>query len=193
MDAEGPDLEVLLRRLTDCPREFLGLAAGKATGADLRAIVCDALRPMMRDSPPELNKTALAAAVAGPIARQTVVSIVCWLIRDDWFVTQPRLSRTWWSLLESDELTRLAALVKPEKLVDDADRREELARIVLRLLGLRPRGETVAQAADRLTTLDSVERDRVLRATAAAEKRAREVREAMARAKAQDAASRYGE
>ncbi len=46
---------------------------------------------------------------------------------------------------------------------------------------------------DRLNTLDSVERKRILEATLAAEKRAREVREAMARAKAQESASRYGE
>jgi hypothetical protein len=44
-----------------------------------------------------------------------------------------------------------------------------------------------------MTTLDSVERQRILRKTLAAEKRAREIREAMARAKAQESASRYGE
>jgi hypothetical protein len=44
-----------------------------------------------------------------------------------------------------------------------------------------------------LNSLDSAERDRVLRAVAAAERRAREIREAMARKQAQEAANRYGE
>jgi hypothetical protein len=41
--------------------------------------------------------------------------------------------------------------------------------------------------------LDSAERQRVLKAAAKAERRAQEIREAMARAAAQDAANRYGE
>jgi hypothetical protein len=84
-------------------------------------------------------------------------------------------------------------LVQPSKFVHDADRREEWVRQCLAQLGLRPQGESAAQAADRLTMLDSSERDRVLRATATAERRAREIREAMALKKAQESASRYGE
>jgi hypothetical protein len=42
-------------------------------------------------------------------------------------------------------------------------------------------------------SLNSIERERILKETAAAEKRAREVREAMARIKAQESVSRYTE
>jgi hypothetical protein len=68
-----------------------------------------------------------------------------------------------------------------------------LVRRLLHELDLRPAGETAAQAADRLQTLDSAERERVLREAAKAERRAQAVRDAMARAAAQDAANRYGE
>jgi hypothetical protein len=51
----------------------------------------------------------------------------------------------------------------------------------------------LATASDRLASLNSIERKRILQETADAEKRAREIREAMAAAKAQEAASRYGE
>jgi hypothetical protein len=95
--------------------------------------------------------------------------------------------------LSSNGWKRLVELVRPEKFISDPDRREELVRSCLAQCGLRPQGETQSQAADRLTTLDSAERDRVLRATAAAERRAREIREAMARKQAQESASRYGE
>ena len=112
-----------------------------------------------------------------------LISVVCWLLGDEWFLRQAASSApAIWKLLASDDLSRLAGLIRAEKFVSDADRREELVRTLPAPFGAAARqGETAAQAADRLTTLDSAERDRVLRATAAAERRAREIREAMAR------------
>jgi hypothetical protein len=193
MTDEGPQLETLLHRLSECPGEFLEVASGKKDdGIDVIAVVCDHMRRMSSE-PPELKADVLDELRGGTPARQALVSVACWLLHDDWFLSRPELAAGMWKLLISDELTRLSALIRPEKFVSDPDRREELVRVCLRALGLRPQGETLAQAADRLTTLDSAERDRVLRATAAAERRAREVREAMAKKKAQEAASRYGE
>jgi len=73
------------------------------------------------------------------------------------------------------------------------DRREELVRVLLASIDVRPAGETIEQSFDRKATLDSVERSKVMQATIAAEKRAREIREAMARKAALESASRYGE
>jgi len=193
MTDEGPQLETLLHRLTECPGEFLMVHAGKKDdGIDVIAVVCDHMRRMSPD-PPELNADMLDELRGGTPARLALVSVACWLLHDEWFLSRPELATGMWKLLLSDEFTRLSMLIKPEKCASDPDRREELVRVCLRGLGLRPKGETASQAADRLTTLDSAERDRVLRATAAAERRAREVREAMAKKKAQEAASRYGE
>ena len=86
----------------------------------------------------------------------------------------------------------MAALVRAEQFVDDPDRREELSRAALAALGLGRSGETEPQARDRRTTLDSVERHAVLQKTRAAEERARQVREAMARKAAREAAASYG-
>jgi hypothetical protein len=194
MNTEGPPLEPLLHRLTDCPAEFLDVV-GKDNpgGVEVVAIVCDLLRTLTPDDPPELESSFLAAIRQRKPAQLTLISIICWLLSDPWFLGQPDLPPLMWKLLMSDTLARLAGLVRTDKFVNDADRREELVRTCLAQLGLRPAGESAAQAADRLTTLDSCERDRVLRATAAAERRAREIREAMARKKAQESASRYGE
>ena len=194
MNTEGPPLEPLLHRLTDCPTEFLEVA-GKdhPGGVEVVAIVCDLLRTVTPDNPPELEVRHLAAIRQRTPAELTLISITCWLLSDPWFLGQPHLPPLMWRLLVSDTLARLAGLVRTDTFVKDADRREELVRTCLAQLGLRPAGESAAQAADRLTTLDSCERDRVLRATAAAERRAREIREAMARKRAQEAASRYGE
>ena len=73
----------------------------------------------------------------------------------------------------------------------DGDRREELVRLCLSELGIRPAGETVDEATDRLNTLDSVERVNVVRKTRKAEARARKIREEMARKRAEEAAARY--
>jgi hypothetical protein len=51
-------------------------------------------------------------------------------------------------------------------------------------------GESASEAADRLQQVDSVQRRRVLQAAAERERRAREVREAMARKAAEEAAAK---
>lgn len=191
MKHEGPDLAGLLHRLAECPAEFLQAGTGEK-GSDAIAIVCDQMRAMTPTEPPELSP-ALVEIRAGSASGMKVLAVACWLLHDPWFLGRPELAPGMWSLLASPKLTKLASLVKPDAFVNDPDRREELTRLCLQLLGLRPRGESAAVAADRLTSLDSVERDRVLRGTAAAERRAREVRAAMAAAKAQESASRYGE
>ena len=194
MNVEGPSLEPLLQRLSDCPAEFLDVA-GKAnpSSVDVVAIVCDLMRTLTPDDPPELESSHLAAIRKRTVKGRTLIAITCWLLSDPWFLGRPHLSPLMWKLLASETLARIAGLVRPDQFVNDADRREELVRTCLAQLGLRPAGESAAQAADRLTTLDSSERERVLRATAAAERRAREIREAMARNRAQESASRYGE
>jgi hypothetical protein len=92
--------------------------------------------------------------------------------------------------LLSNGLLELAKLNKAPQFVTDPDRREELVRMTLNQLGLRPQGETVAQAQDRLITLSTTERQRVLRAARAAEERAREIRTAMATQAAREAADK---
>ncbi len=183
MTQAGPQLDRLLHRLADCPSDFL-LSPSEI---HVIALACDHFR-------------ALGLAVPGPLQSrsreftgesQRIVPIVLWLLRDDWFVARPELGEATWRLLQSDSLTQLAKLVAPEAVVNDSDRREELVRLCLKGLDLLPEGESAAQAADRLTTLDSVERERVIRQTRQAEARAKELRAAMARQRAEEAAARY--
>jgi len=56
---------------------------------------------------------------------------------------------------------------------------------------VRPAGETAAQAQDRLAAVSSGERLRVIEAARLAEERAREIREALARKAAQEAADKW--
>lgn len=194
MRSEGPLLETLVHRLAECPPEFWETCAISHNGPEglyqLRAIVCDHFRSMRPDFE--------AASFVEKLTAQTphhggLLAVVAWLLHDPWFTSRVELVAAMQKLFCSKRLEQLAEMLGPEQFVQDPDRREELARVCLAELKLRPAGESEAQAADRMATLDSVERQRILKKTLAAEKRAREIREAMAQARAQESASRYGE
>jgi hypothetical protein len=119
-----------------------------------------------------------------------LVLIACWLLHDPWFREQGRFGPTAADFLTGG-LTQLASLAQAANFISDPDRREELARLALRDLGLRPAGESPAQAQDRLATLSTAERQRVMAAARQAEERARQVREAMAKQAAEEAAAQY--
>ncbi len=165
MQLEGPMLESLTRRLAETPEDFLAEPRIGQTGrTHVTAVVGDLLR--LLGASPEASQLA-------PFAGSDV--------RRD----RNRLAR----LLdaEASELAQVAA----RQFVTDPDRREELARVALARLGFRPAGETLAQAQDRLTTLNSAERARVMQAAQAAEQRARQIREALARKAAQESADKW--
>jgi hypothetical protein len=147
-----------------------------------------------RSAPPILSPERRADPALGDARlernRFAVTLILCWLLSDDWFRKIKPGTEKLLSLLDG-EAAQLASQVAPRKFVTDPDRREELARVALAGLGFRPAGETLAQAQDRLTTLNSTERARVLQAARAAEERARKVREALARKAAQESADKW--
>lgn len=195
MEREGPPLEALTRRLTETPADFLAEPrVGKRGEVDVAAVVWDLFRSLGSVAPADM---ASKFRPAGPKAaehrnRLRLVLVACWLLHDEWFRGKKELAEPVWDLLTA-ALERLEGYLDADRVLTDPDRREELVRRALADLGLRPAGETKAQAADRLQTLDSAERERVLRDAAAAERRAQEIREAMAKAAAQETANRYGE
>src|SRR6185369_6909824 len=122
--------------------------------------------------------------------RLSVTLLLCWLLSDEWFRPLHLRSGAVLELL-GNGATELGTQVPSQKFVTDPDRREELARLALARLGYRPAGETEAQAQDRLTSLSSVERSRVLNASRVAEERARKIREALARKAAEESADKF--
>jgi hypothetical protein len=191
MNEEGPLLEALTHRLSECPGDFLDEPrAGKKGTVDVAAVVCDHLRAMgfAPEGRIDLGRV-LHAGDRASANRLRLIAVACWLLHDEWFLKRPDLGPRMADLL-IEGLDGLAGVVRAEAAIGDPDRREELVRVCLARLGLRPRGESGIQAADRLTALDSAERARVVRATREAEARAREVREAMARRAAEEAAAK---
>ncbi|HET7463534.1 MAG TPA: hypothetical protein VFJ82_19935 [Longimicrobium sp.] len=192
MEREGPVLETLTRRLAETPEDFLAEPRiGEAGRVHTAAVVGDLLRDL-GGSVESLDLARFRGANASRDRnRLSLALVLCWLLADDWFRRAAPPSPALLELL-GDQAAELAEQSAAGKFVTDPDRREELARLALARLGYRPAGETRAQAQDRLTTLSSAERARVLRAAREAEQRAREIREALIRKAAEEAADKWG-
>lgn len=195
MNEEGPQLEVLTRRLAECPAEFLAEPRiGLSGQVSVAAVVADLLHDLGGPSLAQAQAEALQPRNAQQAAAQrnwlSLVLVSAWLLHDPWFREAQRFGPMAADFLAT-QLMEVAGLTQAPKFVTDPDRREELARLCLRGLGLRPAGETQAQAADRLATISTAERKRVLAAARLAEERARVIREAMAKKAAEEAAAQY--
>lgn len=190
-----PTIDALARRLSECPPEFLAepRLQGKGNGVRVAAVVADLLEALGAKAGQGLTAAEAegwekAKPAERNFARLTLVA--CWLCHDAWVradqVHAPGVKEF---LLRG--LAPLAALVNADLFVTDPDRREELARSMLAALQLRPQGETDSQASDRLRSLSTVERAKVVAETRAQQERARKLREQMASGAARQAASRY--
>lgn len=195
MQHEGPILESLTRRLAECPPDFL--AEPKRPGGqgqvEVAAVVSDLLESL-GGSPltaPGLFAYPGASEVNAHRNRLRLVLVGAWLLNAPELRGVPKAAERAREWLGS-QLGELAAYVNAEALVADPDRREEFVRLGLYALDVRPAGESLEQAMDRLATLSSVERARVVKRAQEAERRAREVREEMARKAAEEAAASWG-
>lgn len=191
MDREGPLLETLTRRLADTPAEFLDEPRIAAAGTvRVAALVHDVLRLHGH----LIDTAALRRFVSGNAAtdrnRLMLVQVATWLLADDWFVAA-RGSRAQLLQVLDTMAAELAVGAPADRFVYDPERREELVRTALARLGYRPAGESVAEAADRLSSISGTERARLLEASRGAEERARAIREALAKKAAAESADKW--
>jgi hypothetical protein len=181
MNREGPLLETLTRHLAECPADFLAEPRIGTSGAvNVAAVVSDVVRDL-GGSPltPEQAAVFQSKNQKRDRNRLRLVLVGCWLLHTEWFREQKTLAGlAYWFL--SSGLDELAELTQAQEFIVDPDRREELARLCLKGLGLRPAHESEAQAQDRLATLNTAERQRVIAAARLAEERASDIRRKMA-------------
>jgi hypothetical protein len=197
---EGPLLAQLTRRLAETPPEMLAEPAmADRPGVEVGAVAGDVLRALGLEQP-DAWLVALHPQTDNKVVRNflRVTLIASWLLADPWFRGRSagEKAQEWLR----DGLSELAGLTGADAFVKDEERREELARLALRALGFTPHGETDAQAQDRLESISSIERKRVIEAARKAnaharllrareEERARQVREEMQRKAAAAAAA----
>ena len=187
----GPQLERLTRRLAETPPDFLDEPKiGTSGRVFVPALVNDLLARYGRRT-----STGSLARFRGKDAqadrnRLALTMIVVWLLSDD-VLTSAHVAPEEILRLLDESVGELAPQMAAKKYVEDPERREELARLALARLNLRPAGETLAQATDRLAALSQTERRRLLEASRAAEARARGIREALVKKRAEDSADKW--
>lgn len=186
----GPPLERLTRRLIDTPREFLDPPRTGGSGqVAVAALVADLLAMHGgRASLPELSPFRPEAGASA--AYLSLVAVATWWLADEGLLTKP-IPQTKLVGLLVGPVADLAREAPATRYVDEPERREEFTRVLLERLGLVPEGETAAQALDRLASVSSLERRRLLEASRAAEERARAIREALARKAAEESADKW--
>jgi len=190
--SKAPLLDSLTRRLAETPAVFLTEPRiGQHGRLELPALVTDLLLAVGGDLLTLAQAAAYAPQAKGQRNQARLRAICCWLLHAEDFQRRPELIAPITALLQSG-LAELAGLIDAERFVTDPERREELVRLVLARLGLRPAGESEHQAADRLSALDSVERERVLSATRARKEatRARQLKQQMEARQAREAAAK---
>ena len=187
----GPPLERLIHRLAETPDEFLDepRIAGQGRVA-VAALVHDLAAGLGR----RLDGQALArfdgTTRTADRNRLMLTALSVWLLSDDWFAGQGLVLTQLLALL-GETLAGLAQAAPADRYASDPERREELARTVLAAFDFSPEGETAEQAADRLTAVSGTERRRLLDASREAELRARAVREALVRKRAEESADKW--
>lgn len=190
MNREGPQIELLLQQIAGTPQDFLlEPLIGNVGIIHVDAIIHDTLLKFGVPSGlyPEFNQ----AQNRTERNRYSIASILAWFLSDSWFIEQKITPQTIYDLIQTLS-TELTSHVAASDCVNEPERREELARLVLSRLEYRPKGETVEQAQDRLTTISSVERARVIDASRKAQERSKAIREALAKKAAEEAADKWG-
>ncbi|MEO5343866.1 MAG: hypothetical protein H7842_11100 [Gammaproteobacteria bacterium SHHR-1] len=195
----APLLHALTRHLAETPAPFLAEPRlGRHGQLYLPALVSDLLL-LLGGAPLSVEQAAAFSPKDKTQRNQArLLAICCWLLYAEELraalAQQPeRLTLLTERLrLGPGELAELAGLIDAERFISEAERREELARRVLAWLQLRPAGESEHQAADRLSALDSIERERVLSQARARKEaaKARQLKKQMAEQQAREAAAK---
>lgn len=187
MSGSGIELERLTRRLADTPGDFLAVPR---TGVDGQLHVAALVNDVAARLGGRLPAAELARFTDGDANFLSVAAILAWLLADEAFATAAPARQALTGLLGS-AAAELAHTTKAVRFVTDPERREELARVALARLELLPAGETPTQATDRLAAISGPERRRLIEAARAAEIRAGQIRKALARKAAEEAADKW--
>ena len=191
--AAGPTTQELAHRLAECPQDFLAPPRILETGSvHTAALVSDVFLAMGRNVLDGKEAAAIgdsAGTMRKRVNRLRMIQVACWLLGHDWFAGKTDLCAKAFAFL-NDGMDELAYFVDAAMFVTDQDRREELARLLLAAMDLVPAGETETQANDRLVSVNSVARHKVIQETKKAEDRARKIREELAKKAAKEAAAK---
>jgi hypothetical protein len=191
-----PPLAEWLRWMREMPGAFRGEPQGigpPAGSVRVRAVVADLWETLTGSAAEESWLAAFepTACDARERNRLRFVLAACHLLwqpffKEGWLAARSEHSRQLGAFLVQT-VSVLAGVASADSLAKDEERCEELVRRAIGAFGLRLPGESAAQAKDRLTQVDSVERRRLLSEVAKRQEKLR--REAEIRRKAEEEAA----
>lgn len=179
----GPSVDEVMARISTTPSWFLDDAV------DIVALAGDVLDT---SGGPFIAAARRVAATGKPVARQGA-GVVLWL------VASQELAGPFSAALREDRFDRalvtlslrLAAVVEPQRWVEESERREEAARTFLLWNGQLPVREDERNARALLSRLDSAARAEALERARRDREHRSEIRRRLEDARAREAASRY--
>ena len=114
-----------------------------------------------------------------------------------WLLSHPNFKNS--ALIEDklydfwfEELSEASLYVKFKEWISDEERAEEMVRLLLHCCEIIPEGENQDEAADKLSSLSSADRQKVLKQSYEAHERIMRIKKEMAEKKAREAANTYG-
>lgn len=182
-----PTISELIHHIKQCPIEFLAQPVQKGKGeVHTEALVNDVIRMLSAD----LTATKQISLDTNKRSREelSLMQIICWILTHPFF---KKIDNRWINDFFSMRISGVASLVKTELWVNDEERAEELARMILQNCGYIPGGETREEALDRYDSVNTVKRIKVIEESNASIERAKEIRKKMAEKQAREAANVY--
>ena len=186
------DIPALLFHLKNCPDDFLKPSIVHGGTINTHALLKDAYRKVFGDLAAG-DENIPSGPIDGRLDKNHLLSIHigCWYFSHSCFLNDRTILPGMEAFLFGD-LAEVSPYVSYLDWVRDEDRAEEFIRLALKNCGLLPKGETEAEATDRLDALSTLKRRVVLQESNEAMQRIRELRQKMAEAKAREAANVYG-
>ena len=183
----------LVTHLRKCPDVFLKPSLFvDENGIDSSALICDTYRTVKHDFlTVEFNIPVTTELEAIDDNHWRAIHISIWLLNHPCFVNNPKISNQLEAFWFTD-LLHTAAFVNYKKWINDEERAEELVRLLLKCCEIIPSNESLEEAADKFSSLSSVDRHKVLEESYKAHERIMRIKKEMAEKKAREAANAYG-
>lgn len=186
------DVFELVTHLRKCPDIFLRSSVYfSPEGLNSIALICDTYRTV--------SGNFLKTEFNIPTDRLKYISeshwhaihISTWLLQHEDFIDNPsienKLNDFWF-----EELLHASAYVKFNEWISDDERAEEMIRLLLYSCEIIPYGENTNEAADKLSSISSADRQQVLKKSYEAHERIMAIKREMEEKKAREAANTYG-
>lgn len=187
------DVFELVTHLRKCPDSFLKPSSlTHKEGVNSIALICDTYRTVCNNFlKQEFIMPTQVALKAIKDNHWRAIHISTWVLSHQNFANNPKLeaklNRFWF-----EELNLASVYVKYNDWISDDERAEELVRLLLKCCEIMPHGESLHEAADKLSSLSSADRHNVLKESYEAHERIMTIKREMAAQKAREAANTYG-